>query len=106
MYNKYKGGAFMAQAIILERDNHIKVAYVGFSLSIWVAGFFVPLYRKEWKSAFQLCILAVITLGISNIYYAFTYNNTMLRQYLTEGYTIRLDPYSEALLQYYNIPYK
>ena len=95
----------MAQAILLEKDGEYKVAYVGFALSIWIAGFFVPLYRKEWKQALLLFLLSVITLGLSNIYYAFKYNNKMLMRYLEQGYTVKLEPYSEGLLQYYQIPY-
>ena len=96
----------MAHAILLEKNDEVKLAYIGFSLSIWVAGFFVPLYRKEWHQAFLLFFLSIIKLGLSNIYYAFTYNNTMLKKYLQQGYIVKLEPYSEALLRYYNIPYK
>ena len=105
MYNIYTGDIDMSQAILLEKDGECKITYVGFALSIWVAGFFVPPYRKEWKQALLLFFLSIITLGLSNIYYAFKYNKKMLMKYLAQGYTVKLEPYSEGLLRYYQIPY-
>ncbi|MHC1749474.1 MAG: hypothetical protein AB9856_14475 [Cellulosilyticaceae bacterium] len=53
------------------RTIHLK----SFSWTTLFFGFFVPLFRSDWKWALIIFLIGIITCGLGNIYFAFNYNN-------------------------------
>jgi hypothetical protein len=70
---------------------------IGFSWTVLFFGFFVPLFRKDWKGAFHLFLASSLTLGLSNLIFAFYYNKKHLRSLLKSGY-MPADEHSKMLL--------
>lgn len=63
-----------------------KEAPVGFSWTSFFFGFFVPLFRSDWKWAIIMLLLAIITFGISMIYFCFAYNKLYVKELVGAGY--------------------
>ena len=77
----------MAVAVNLRKGELKKQAVVGFSWTTFFFGFFVPLFRGDWKWFFIMLIAAFILPFISNIIFAFIYNKIYTQNLLEAGYT-------------------
>lgn len=89
----------MAQQIMLKKDNLIKKSYVGFSWTVFFFGFFVPLFRGDWKWLLIMLILTLLSFGIASIILAFVYNKFYTCNLLEKGWR-PVDEYSRTVLQY------
>ena len=68
------------------RTNQMKEAPVGFS---WTTLFFGPipmLFRGSWKWFAIIFILALITWGLSNLFFMFAINKLYLKDVVNEGF--------------------
>ena len=88
------------RVILSDINNKIKVCPVGFSWTILLFGCIVPLFRLDLKNFVKLLIFSILTLGISNIYFAFTHNNEAIRMLLIEGFIPTKRLYVEQLVKY------
>lgn len=70
------------------RNNKIKTAYLGFSWTVLLFGFFVPIIRKDWENAAIMFFFYVPTLGLASIPYAFIYNRMHTHKLFDEGYNL------------------
>lgn len=68
-----------------------KQAPVGFSWTVFLFGFFPPLFRGDWKYGLIILLAAVFTLGLSSLVFMFIYNKLYIKSLLEEGYT-SIDP--------------
>ena len=57
----------------------LKAAPIGFSWTVLFFGFLPPLFRSDWKFAAILLVVALFTLGISNIVFSFIYNKLSVK---------------------------
>ena len=65
----------------------IKECKIGFSWTNFFFGFFVPIFREDWKFALIQLASAFITYGISNFVFPFFYNKAYINGLLEKGYT-------------------
>ena len=75
-------------SIIFKNPNTdaIKEAPVGFSWTVFFFGFFPPLFRGNWKWAIIMFILALMTLGVSNLIFMFIYNKLYIKDLIGDGF--------------------
>jgi hypothetical protein len=75
-------------SIIFKNPNTgaMKEAPVGFSWTTFFFGFFPALFRGDWKYAVIQLILAMITFGISGIFFAFIYNKLYIQDLIGAGF--------------------
>lgn len=64
----------------------IKECKIGFSWTNFFFGFFVPIFRSDWKFALIQLAAALITCGISNFVFPFIYNKMYINDLLEKGY--------------------
>lgn len=82
---------------VLMKNKHgvIKKAYIGFSWTCLFFGFFVAMWRGDWKHAFMnfgiAMLVGVFTLGIGSLIFfviwAKLYNRLHMRRLLADGYS-------------------
>lgn len=65
----------------------IKECKVGFSWTNFFLGFFVPMFRGDWKFTLIQLAAAFMTCGISNLVFPFFYNKVYINDLLEKGYT-------------------
>ena len=65
----------------------VKQAPVGFSWTVLFFGIFPPLFRGDWKFCLIMAVCAMVTLGFSNLVFAFIYNKLYINGLIDEGYT-------------------
>ncbi|WIM05056.1 MAG: hypothetical protein OHM77_10160 [Candidatus Nitricoxidivorans perseverans] len=68
------------------KTGQLREAPVGFS---WTTLFFGPipmLFRSHWKWAAIFTILAIITMGLSNIVFAFLINKLCIKDLIGDGF--------------------
>lgn len=100
----------MAKEVLLRRGDIIKTGFVGFSWTSFFFGFFVPLFRKDFKTAFILVVISLLlgafTAGagglLINIIFAFGYNKYYTSNLLKVGFTSS-DELTKKLLEQYEI---
>ena len=64
----------------------VKQRKLGFSWTTLFFGFWVPLFRGDWKWCLIMFVLGVVTLGLSGIVFAFIYNKIHLNELVADGY--------------------
>jgi len=74
--------------VILKNPLHegAKQAPVGFSWTTLFFGILPALFRGDWKWFIIQTIFALITWGLSSIFFAFVYNKLYLKTLLEQGY--------------------
>jgi len=76
----------MASQINLLRGSIIRKCFIGFSWTVLFFGFFVPLFRGDWAWSLVMLLVGILTGGIANIIFAFTYNKNYTRKLLERGF--------------------
>jgi len=66
--------------------NEVITRKIGFSWTTLVFGYFVPLFRQDWKWFFIMLIAGFLTSGISAIVLAFMYNKLHINDLLVKGF--------------------
>ena len=67
-----------------------KNGYVGYSWSYLIFGWFVPVYRGEIGICVLHLVIALISVGLSQLIFPFVYNRQFMNRMLTSGW--QLDP--------------
>lgn len=96
----------MAERVNLIKGNIKEDGFVGFSWTIFFFGFWVPIFRKDFKSALVIAILTIVigymTMGagilILDIVLGFFYNKYYTEQFIKNGFQ-PADDYSKELLE-------
>ena len=70
------------------KTGEIKHAPVGFSWTSLCLFFCPAIYRRDWKSFALMFPLCVLTLGLANIVFFFTYNKLYVKHLLARGFEI------------------
>ena len=65
----------------------IKVATTGFSWTVLLFGFLVPLHRKDWLWTAIILFSQIVTFGLAAVPFAFLYNKLYARKLIKRGYT-------------------
>lgn len=88
----------MAREVNLRKGSLVTKGVVGFSWTTFFFGFFVPLFRGDWKWFFIMLVAGILTAGLSNIVFCFIYNKIYTRDLLeSKGYEAA-DDFSTELL--------
>ncbi len=87
----------MAQEVNLVKNNIRRAGLVGFSWTTLFFGFFVPLFRGDWKWCIILLVLGLLSFGLCSLIFCFIYNKIYTRGLLEDGY-VAADDYSRELL--------
>ena len=81
-----------------------KNGYVGYSWSYLIFGWFVPVYRGEIGIGVLHLVIALISVGLSQLIFPFVYNRQFMNRMLTSGWQIDpTDPNYEIAKQKLNI---
>lgn len=81
----------MAKTILKLKNpytDNVKTVPLGFSWTVLLFGFLVPLYRKDWEMTIVMFLLYILTLGFISIIFAFTYNTIYARSLFKRGYIL------------------
>lgn len=79
----------MAYATVFFKNPHtgqMRAAPVGFSWTTFFFGFFPAILRGHWSMGLLMIPLALVTLGLSGLYFSFAYNKIYLNHLMNEGY--------------------
>jgi hypothetical protein len=71
-----------------KKSGVIKYGKYGFSWTYLFFGFFIPLYRGELGVGVLHIIFSMLTLGFSNLIFAFIYNKQFMLRMLTTGWEL------------------
>jgi len=69
-------------------DGRMKKAPVGFSWTTLFFGFWVPVFRGDWKFAIIMFIADTITLGVSHFIFCFLYNKWYIEKLVENGFKV------------------
>jgi len=74
----------------LRHPEHGRVCFapIGFSWTTYFFGFFPAMVRGHWQAASAMLLLFPLTLGLSQLYFAYFYNRAYLKHRLSEGYVV------------------
>ena len=81
----------MTKLILTLKDpitDETKTVHTGFSWTVLLFGFFVPICRKDWRSTLLFTPIYLVTLGIASIPFAFIYNKRYIRLLFEQGYNL------------------
>lgn len=87
----------MAKIIMLEKNGVQKQGFVGFSWTMFFFGFFVPLFRGDFKWLLITLILMFLSFGLAQFILCFLYNKFYTINLLEQAYK-PADDYSENIL--------
>ena len=82
----------MAFAVISfenKKTNQFKLAPVGYSWTNLFFGFFVPLFRGDWKWAIIFLIVGIVTWGFGSIITSFFFNKLYASDLMKAGFKIK-----------------
>ena len=82
-----------------DTGGQLRTAKIGFSWTVLIFGFCVPIFRGDAKWAVIMFFASVLTVWIANIILSFTYNGTYIRDLLSKGF-IPADEESRQILVY------
>lgn len=88
----------MAVPVNLVKDDVRVTGYVGFSWTVFFFGFFVPLFRGDWKWFLIMFFIGVPTFGLVNLAFCFLYNGIYTRSLLEDKGYRPADDYSKRIL--------
>lgn len=88
----------MAKVVMLEKNGVQKQGFVGFSWTMFFFGFFVPLFRGDFKWFIITLILMLLSFGLAQFIVCFLYNKFYTVGLLEDGYR-PADDFSENLLR-------
>lgn len=88
----------MATVINLRNGSIPKSGVVGFSWTTLFFGFFVPMFRGDWKWCLIMLLAQALTCGLAGIFFAFIYNKIYTRALLEDGYTAADERAQQVLL--------
>ena len=85
--------------IVLKNPHNsmVKTVKVGISWTMFFFGFFVPLFRGDWKWAIIILIAGALTFSISSLVFMFIYNKIYINELLEKGYAAA-DGHAENVL--------
>ncbi len=87
----------MAKVVMLEKNGVQKEGFVGFSWTMFFFGFFVPLFRGDFKWLLITLVLMFFSLGLAQFILCFLYNKFYTINLLEQGYR-PADDFSKNLL--------
>ncbi|HIB28848.1 MAG TPA: hypothetical protein EYO25_00165 [Candidatus Thioglobus sp.] len=70
------------------KTKEVRFAPVGFSWTSLCLFFCPAIYRRDWKSFILMFPLCILTLGLANIVFFFTYNRLYVKHLLDQGFEI------------------
>jgi len=82
--------AYTTITLIHAKTGELKHAPVGFSWTSLCLFFCPAIYRRDWKSVMLMAPLCILTLGLANIVFFFTYNRLYVKRLLARGYEIKV----------------
>lgn len=88
----------MATTVHLEKNGLVTKSFIGFSWTTLFFGFFVPLFRGDWKWVLIMLVLGLCSFGLANFILCFLYNSFYTKSLLEKGY-IPADDFSRNLLK-------
>lgn len=59
---------------------------VGFSWTVFFFGFFVPLFRGDWKWLLIMALAGICTFGFSGLVFCFIYNGINIKEMISKGF--------------------
>lgn len=75
----------------------VKQVKVGFSWTMFFFGFFVPIFRGDWKYMLISLLAALLTFGFSWIIFPFIYNKLYINDLIYKGWR-PADEVSQSIL--------
>ncbi|MDG2395854.1 hypothetical protein [Candidatus Thioglobus sp.] len=72
------------------KTQETRIAPVGYSWTSLCLFFCPAIYRRDWKSFALMLPLCILTLGLANIVFFFTYNQLYVKHLLSQGYIITI----------------
>lgn len=82
-----------------DKVGQLRTAKVGFSWTVFFFGFFVPICRGDAKWAIIMFVACVLSVGLANLVFCFTYNGTFVRGLLSQGFYPADDISKEILVR-------
>ncbi|MEO1917074.1 MAG: hypothetical protein ABGX53_01765 [Candidatus Thioglobus sp.] len=82
--------AYTTLTLTNAETGEVKYAPVGFSWTSLCLFFCPAIYRRDWKSVILMAPLCILTLGLANIVFFFTYNKLYVKHLLARGYKIKV----------------
>ena len=76
----------------------VKQRKLGFSWTTLFFGFFVPLFRSDWKWCIIQFLIGFVSFSFSNIVFAFIYNKIHMNDLIEHGFK-PMDEFSSNALQ-------
>lgn len=64
----------------------VRQAPVGFSWSVFFFSFFPAFFRSDWKWGFIMLFFALLTSGVSGLFFMFTYNKFYIKELVSNGF--------------------
>jgi hypothetical protein len=72
--------------MVNETTRQVKQRKIGFSWTTLFFGWFVPLFRGDWKWCIIMFLLGFVSFGVSSIVFAFLYNKIHMNDLIEQGY--------------------
>ena len=69
-------------------NGQMREAPVGFSWTLLIFGCFLPMFRSDWKWAAIMFIIAILTGGLSWLFFPFVYNKIYVKELIKQGYKV------------------
>ncbi len=71
------------------RTGQSRIAMIGFSWTTLLFGPFPMVFRGNWKRFVIVLLIGIVTLGISNVFFAFTVNRMHVQDLLNDGFKVK-----------------